>query len=342
MSPRYHRPPGPAPVEEMLRRVIVLETTVEMLAELHHKACERYKQQGLPRAPKRFVWGDVPPDLSDPNERNRVRGERERAAPTHLHRWWIAQRDMIYWQMSDWRDHMDAVRDYLPEIARGPWLDDKSKPSKDRWTALLAKHLGSLGGVFNRMTEGDLPYLNQDLAPGLLAHMPFLEECRADLKSIPADPPVSPGVLPTSAARVGQPLDVPAEPPAANVEPPAKARATAPVGRRLTPEERDAQETKVRDYIRAKRAEGISLGRITRDGIATATGVSAGGVSKTKAWNALVLERRQAEALPPPGGDTTTDPVKAAITSGAMDAAMDAGDWKKVQELQEREQRRGI
>lgn len=118
--------------------------------------------------------------------------------------------------------------------------------------------------------------------------------------------------------------------------PPASAGAAASAGARkpLTDEE---VESTVRDYIKAARANDVPIDQITRDGIAAATGVAAGRVSKSQPWTALASEKRKARVKerPPTEGSS---PAETAIDKLAEAEQAGEIDWNKVRAQQERDQ----
>ncbi len=85
-------------------------------------------------------------------------------------------------------------------------------------------------------------------------------------------------------------------------------------------------EKRVSEHIRARRAKGTPIEKITRDGIAGVLKISTGAVSSTHAWQALRDEKRRSR-LP----DTPDD---------ALMAAAKRDDWDAVTALQRQEDRR--
>lgn len=172
----------------MLRRVVALEVATCSVADLHEDARRTYLAAGsrLPTSPAPFIWTAVPV-ASDPDEQNRQLAQREAEAPPP-HRHWVHTRYVLCAEIDRWRSAMDAVMAYLPVIAAGPWVNSPDSVALDSWTARLSRHVASLGGVFNRIGQGRLPSLEEELAPALRELLPHLEQCREDLKSIPNTP----------------------------------------------------------------------------------------------------------------------------------------------------------
>ncbi len=91
-----------------------------------------------------------------------------------------------------------------------------------------------------------------------------------------------------------------------------------------TPE--DSVAKRVTEFIARKMAEGLKAQDFTRDGIATALGVSGGSVSSSRAWKEL-SEAKSRASLP----STTED---------AILGAAHKGDWEQVKAIQCAEQKR--
>jgi hypothetical protein len=95
----------------------------------------------------------------------------------------------------------------------------------------------------------------------------------------------------------------------------------------------------VGDYITRKRADGVKIERLTRDGIARATGIPTGSVSATPAWKALSKEKKQTGQPSARPSDVIQDHPGEIAGSGAMDLeqAIERQDWKAVEKLQAEE-----
>lgn len=117
-------------------------------------------------------------------------------------------------------------------------------------------------------------------------------------------------------------------------------------GRKRSLDDVNRDEERVRDYVREQRGKGVPIERITRDGIAAATGVSGGVVSRTPTWLGLRAEKRQAAAATHKqiGEPSTPSAVSSDIESGAMDARINRAaasrDWAEVLAHQKKEQAR--
>jgi hypothetical protein len=88
----------------------------------------------------------------------------------------------------------------------------------------------------------------------------------------------------------------------------------------------ESNNDRVKAYINERVAAGANLADITRDGIAKALKLSGDTVSNTKAWQTLRDDKRKARAP--------------ANTEDAIERAAKSGDWSRVKQMQEQEDRR--
>lgn len=92
--PRKSDPPPirPAAVQQMVDTLFTVIDETRYIAEIVAELLPRVETLGFPH---NFSWGDLPPVEDDPDRRNMIMGERERAAakaPNGLS-WWIGRRD---------------------------------------------------------------------------------------------------------------------------------------------------------------------------------------------------------------------------------------------------------